>query len=310
MAMGDGTKIFENRIEPEIGSGIEIYVHKKIEIFNNVFKIKAAPPSCEYADRYSTNAIRLADYGAEKGSTRACKDNRIYNNKFYITGKKYKDYPDYIPVANAIFYSASGGENWIFGNDIKVEQDDPDTDADAFAFYIGNAKGGLFYNNHITSNVAPIWIACSYGSATNTKIFNNRITKTPDALSQYKQVMMGSMEWDACVAKNIEFRSNDLEGSEFEVDATQQNHSYSVYWTLNINVVNKKGISIKNTDIQILDKSGKKILNQKTDKTGSANMELLEYSVVGNKKTFMSPYTVIVGKKKEEIGRASCRERV
>ncbi len=301
MAMGDGTKIFENRIEPEIGSGIEIYIHKNIEIFNNVFKIEAAPPSCEYADRYSTNAIRLADYGAQQGSTRACKDNRIYNNKFYITGKKYKDYPDYIPVANAIFYSASGGENWIFGNDIIVEQADPDTDANAFAFYIGNAIGGLFYNNQITSNVAPIWIACSYGSATDTKIYNNQITKVPDSLSQYKQVRMGSMEWDACVAKNIEFRSNNLEGSEFEVDATQQNHSYSVYWTITIHIKDKKDNPVKDTEVSILDNNGNEVLNQKTSTEGYVSSELMEYSVEGSVKTCFSPFTIIAGKKKTEV---------
>ena len=58
MAMGDSTKIFENRIEPEIGSGIEIYVHRGIEIFNNTFKIKTSPPTCEYGhEEYSTAAV-------------------------------------------------------------------------------------------------------------------------------------------------------------------------------------------------------------------------------------------------------------
>ena len=63
MAMGDSSKIFENRIEPETGSGIEIYVHRGIEIFNNTFKIKTSPPTCEYGhEEYSTAAVRMADY--------------------------------------------------------------------------------------------------------------------------------------------------------------------------------------------------------------------------------------------------------
>jgi len=88
MAMGDGSQIFENKFEPEIGSGLEIFRHKNIEIFNNEFTINASPPSCEYHEHYSTNAIRVADYGAELGSPRGAYGNRIYNNKFLITGKK------------------------------------------------------------------------------------------------------------------------------------------------------------------------------------------------------------------------------
>ena len=301
MAMGDGSKIFENRFEPEIGSGIEIFVHKKIEIFNNVFKIEAAPPSCEYNDRYSTNAIRLADYGARPGTSRACTENRIYNNKFYISGKKYKNYPDYIPVANALFYSASGGENYVFDNEIVVDQMNPDTDAEAFAFYIGNTKGGQFYNNQITSNVTPIWIASAYGSATNSKIFNNRISRAPNTLADFKPVKMGSYESDTYIAKNIEFRSNDIEGAEFNVDTIGHLHSYSVYWTLNVIVVNKKGKAIKNALIKILDKNGRERESKKTDSEGSLSLELQEYSVDGLEKTILSPYTVIVGKQNKEV---------
>ena len=301
MAMGDGSKIFENRIEPEIGSGIEIYVHRRIEIFNNVFKIEASPPSCEYHERYSTNAIRVADYGAKPGSTSACTDNRIYNNKFHITGKKYEKYPDYIPVANAFFYSTSAGDNYVFGNEIIIDQKDPDTDAEAFAFYIGNSRVGLLYNNHITSNVTPIWVACSYGSATNTKIFNNRITKAPNTLTNFKPIMMGWSERSDCLAKNIEFRSNIIEGMEFDVDITDQHHSYSVYWTLNVNVANKKGDAVKDTEILILNKNGLEVANQKTDENGYLSVELLEYSVDGKEKTFLSPYTIITGKKKTEV---------
>jgi len=76
MAMGDRSMIFENRFEPEIGSGVEIFRHKHIEIFNNEFFISAAPSSCEYHEYYSTVALRVADYGAELGSPRGAYDNR------------------------------------------------------------------------------------------------------------------------------------------------------------------------------------------------------------------------------------------
>ncbi len=306
MAMGDGSKIFENLFEPETGSGIEIYVHRRIEIFNNGFTIVAEPPSCEYPlysghEVHCTNGIRVADYEAEPGSPSACLDNKIYNNRFHIIGKKYEKYPDYIPQSSAIFYSASAGDNFIFGNEIVVEQKNPETDAEAYAFYIGEAKGGLLYNNHITTNVTPIWVASSYGSATNTKIFNNRISKSTKTLSNFKSVMIGWSERSDCIAKSIEFRSNDIDGMEFELDLSDQHHSYSVYWTLNIGVINKKGVAVDNAEIRILDKNRIVVETQRTDENGSLSVELMEYSVNGSEKTFRSPYTVIAGKKQTEV---------
>ena len=129
--MGDSSQIFENIIKPEIGSGIEVYVHRGMEIFNNEIWIKAAPPTCEYGhEEYSTTAIRIADYNAKPTSPRGCFGNKVYNNKIYITGMDYPEYTDYTPMAWAVFYSASGGDNYIFGNDILVEDMSPDSKND------------------------------------------------------------------------------------------------------------------------------------------------------------------------------------
>jgi hypothetical protein len=294
MAMGDGSMIFENRFEPEIGSGLEIFRHKNIEIFNNEFIIKASPPSCEYHEHYSTNAIRVADYGAELGSPRGAFGNRIYNNKFYITGKKFKEYPDYIPAATAVFFSTSAGENYIFGNEIVIEQEDPETDAEAYAFYIGNARGGQIYNNRVTSNVPPFWVGCSYGIAIGTQIFNNTIIKTPGA-GDFKPVRMGSYEQKICVAENVAFRSNQFEGFEFGIDATDQHHSYTVSWSLEINT------SVPGISVIITDKNGKEVENRKAGENGKLPVELPEYSVDGDETTYFSPYTVMTGKKKIKV---------
>lgn len=236
MAMGDSSRIFENLIEPEIGSGIEIYIHRGIEIFNNEFHIHSAPPSCEYHLHLSTNAVRFADDGATPASPRGCYANRVHNNRIYINSKKYEKYPDYIPMASAFFYSASGGDNEIFGNDIIIQQKDPDTDAEAFAFYIGNARGRKIYNNNIISNVTPVWVACSYGRANSTVLTGNRIERAKNTLVNFKPVRMGSHGHTGYVAKGTEFRSNQLAGLNFEIDATDQNHAYSGYWTVKINL--------------------------------------------------------------------------
>ncbi len=301
MAMGDSSMVFENRIEPEIGSGLEIFRHSHIEIFNNVFKINAAPPSCEYHEHYSTNAIRVADYGEALGSPRGCFGNRIYNNKFYIRGRKFEKYPDFIPMASAFFFSTSAGDNYVFGNEIFIEQANPDTDAEAYAFFIGNALGGQLYNNRITTNVTPIWVASGYGSATGTVIAGNRIIKSPAAETDFQPVRMGWIERTDCLAKDIEFRSNEFEGLDFSIDASPQHHSYSVYWTLTVNVIDKKGKEVNGAEVRILDKNGEEVLNGRTDAGGSVKAELLEYTVDGEEVTYLSPYTVTINKKKEEI---------
>ena len=301
MAMGDSSMIFENRFEPEIGSGLEIFRHKHIEIFNNLFRIKAAPPSCEYHEHYSTNAIRVADYGAELGSPRGCFGNRIYNNKFYISGKKFEHYPDYIPMAAAFFFSTSAGENYIFGNQIYIEQEDPDTDAEAYAFFIGNSRGGRLFNNRITTNVTPIWVASGYGSATGTVLSGNKIIKSPDAATDFQAVRMGWIERTDCLAKDIVFRSNEFEGLDFGIDATAQHHSFSVYWTLAVNVIDKKGKKVSGAHVIIMDKNGEEVYRKNADATGSILVELKEYTVDGELTTYLSPYTVIVNKKQKEV---------
>jgi len=302
MAMGDGSKIFENRFEPEIGSGIEIFRHRNIEIFNNEFHIVAALPSCEYNDNYSTNAIRMADYGAAAGSPEGCYGNRVYNNKFFITGRKYEKYPNYIPIANAFFYSASAGENEIFGNDIIVTQENPGTDAEAYAFYIGNSRGGKLYNNRIRSNVTPVWVASTYGRAENTELRENTFGKFPASVSDFPLVKMGSLEQPDFLAYGTKFISNEFPGLSFSIDATDQKHQYTVYWTLTIALHDKTGKAMPGHEIRISDRNGKEITRLLTDKEGRISIELPEYGAEGAVKKYSAPYTIFAGSKKLETG--------
>jgi len=302
MAMGDGSRIFENRFEPEIGSGIEIFRHRYIEIFNNEIHIQAAPPSCEYHDQYSTNAIRIADYGAVLGSPEGSYGNKVYNNTFYITGKKYEKYPGYIPTATAIYYSASAGDNYIFGNDIIINQENPGTDAEAFAFYIGNAYGGKIHDNHVITNVTPIWVACRYGRAEKTEISGNLIERRPNTAADFSPVKMGSDELPDFLARDIVFRSNEYKDLTFRIDATtDQHHVYTVSWSLNLRIFNKSGISIPEADIIILDRNKKEVVHKPTDKSGLLQVELPEYHVDGKETIYHSPYTILTGKKKTDI---------
>ncbi|WP_341835001.1 right-handed parallel beta-helix repeat-containing protein [Chitinophaga pollutisoli] len=110
MAMGDSSRIFDNYIEPERGSGIEIYTKKYIDIFNNTIKIRTSPPTCEYGkEEYSANAIRIADYRAKPGAPNGAYGNRVFNNRIHITAVNFPHPKEYIPLSWAFFYSASGG---------------------------------------------------------------------------------------------------------------------------------------------------------------------------------------------------------
>lgn len=296
MAMGDSSQIFSNLIEPEIGSGIEIYVHRGIDIFNNEFHIKAAPPSCEYHLHLSTNAIRIADYGAARGAANGCFDNRIYGNKIYISGKKYKEYPDFIPMASAFFYSASAGDNEVFGNEIFINQADPETDAEAFAFFIGNSRGGKIQNNKIVSNVTPVWVGSSYGKAEETKLTGNIFERSPETVNDFKPVKMGSLEQPDYLADGTEFRSNIFKGIDFGIDATDQHHKYSVYWTLHIKLTDKRGMPVKNGELIINDVNGIEVVRRITDEKGLLNIELPEYFSDGDVRNYKAPYKITSGK--------------
>ena len=269
MGTGDSSKIYNNRFEPKQGSGI--YVTRYTEVFNNIFKIETSAPTCEYGrEEYSTAAIRLGDYHAAPGSPRASVGNRIHDNKIFITAKNYPEPKKFIPMAWGIYYSAGGGENYVYGNEIVVNKVDTSSKVLTAAFYIcgGEGFGGEFYDNRITTNVPAAWIASFYGGASNSKIYNNTIIPLNHA--KFKTFRMGSLGCDECVAKNIQFRSNDFRGEKFDLQVTDQDHSYTVYWTLQVKVTDKKGAPVKNAEVTVRDKNGSVVLQSKTDEYGKA----------------------------------------
>ncbi|MCR6722545.1 MAG: hypothetical protein NVV59_20130 [Chitinophagaceae bacterium] len=167
MGTGDNSKIYNNHFEPKRGSGI--YVSKNTEVFDNIFKLESSDPICEYGkEEYSVAGVRMGDYGSAPGSPKAALGNRIYRNKFFVKAKEHKGLPEYLPMVFAIYYSASGGENYIYENEIVLKKTNPASKTITAAFYIvpgPNYYGGQFYNNTITSNVSAVWVAGMYGGA-------------------------------------------------------------------------------------------------------------------------------------------------
>ncbi|MBN1108493.1 MAG: hypothetical protein JXA55_06965 [Bacteroidales bacterium] len=300
MAMGDSSLIYNNRIMPETGSGIEIYIHRGMEIFNNEISVEAAPPTCEYGhSEFSTTAIRIADYNAVPGTGRAAWGNRVYNNRILVRGRDYPEFEDYIPMAWAVFYSTSGGENYFFGNEITVEDLTPGLKNETSAFYIGGrCNGGTFSNNRITTNVPAFWVATRYGPASNIAISGNHIIKSASAGDDFRPVRMG---WYNAVAENIQFRSNHTEASRFEIDKTDKEHSYTVFWTLGVRVFDGRGKACEGVEVLITDSEGEEVSRLKTDKSGLVRQELAGYAVSGKERKNYSPYTVHAGRSRQKV---------
>ena len=136
---------------------------------------------------------------------------------------------------------------------------------------------------------------------TKQKNMNVQIIKKSTAAADFKPIRMGWAERKDCVAENIWFGSNSVEGDVFAIDATSQKHSYSVNWTLAINVKSKSGRVINETEVIVSDRNGREVKRMMTDKKGYLNIDLQEYSVKNNIKTMLSPYTITSGKKKIEV---------
>jgi hypothetical protein len=226
LGASEGAKVYANRFEPEIGSGILMYSSGANEIYENTFTITAAGPSCEYThEDYSTNAIRITDYNAKSDPAHPAVGNRIYKNKFRIIGRHYAGFAHYLPIATAVFVSVGAATNRIEDNDVTVEQKDPGTPAVATAFYIGGSdKGGEYLRNRIATHTPAFWIATPYGAAAGVRIAENTIVKSAGAPADFKPFRLG---WGKYAATDIEFAGNRFEGCEFGVQATDAPHRYT-----------------------------------------------------------------------------------
>ena len=301
----EGAKVYKNRFEPIKGGGIYIYTHRNNEVYDNTFKITSPPPNNEYSNSdYSANAIRISDYNAKKGSEKGwCEDNRIHGNKFQITAKAYKDAdPRYISVATALFVSVGGGPSYVYDNDIVVDNADPgQKGAEAWAFYVGGSdQGGEYYDNRITANVPPIWISNRYGQAMNTKVYNNTVAKAAGA-PDFVPITCGHYQMPT---KNVGFYSNKFVGVDFGVtigDYTTKASEYEFGWTLEVKAA-------PGTEVKVLNNQGAEVAGQKAGDDGKATFRLAEYTVVNDKKTPCSQYTIKAGDAEQKIEMTADRQ--
>lgn len=295
MAGGDYSEIYRNVFKPELGSGVEIYRGNNISIYENEFHIESSTPTCEYGNEdYSVNAIRLADYNAAWGAPNGAFENRIYDNKFYIVGKDFPTHPNYIPVATAVFYSASAGHNYVYDNEVFVDAKISTAKGETNAFYIGGGTvGGFFENNTVTTNVPAFWVASPYGGAKDVTIARNTIIKGENPEPNYKPVRIGS---GGNLAQNISFVSNTIVGDDGVLDFNRSgaSHTYSVSWALKIKAVDKKDNPMTGLDVIIYKPSGDVASEGVTDEKGELNVILEEYRFSNFAKHTQNPYRVVV----------------
>ncbi len=292
LGVGSGGKVFNNRFEPEVGSGILIGKANGVEIYDNVFRVSASPPTCEYGfEDYSVNAIRVTDYDAAPGQ--GASEIRIHDNTFYITGRDYPERASYIPMTYAVFLSVGGGTVYVYDNRITVEHQDPDSKALAAAFYVGgSSNAGQWWGNTITSNVPAVWLATFYGSARDAVFTDNTFRAGANAISGLVPVKIG---YGNSTASDIEFRSNHCEGMDFDVQATTGGNSWKVYWTLDLSVADSQGRPAAGQEVVLTDRSGAEAARRSTGADGRLSLELPEYFVQADVRTDFSPYTLRAG---------------
>ncbi len=270
IAPGSGTKVYRNRFEPRVGSGIYVGGGTGIEVYDNVFRIQSAAPNCEYRyTTYSTNAIRLSDYDAKPSdpANKRCAGNKIYRNKVLITGRSYPEYDKYQPRTYAFFISVGGGTNEVYDNEITIDKKD-DGNCGAFAFFVGgSSNGGLIHGNKVVSNCPAIWLGTDYGNAANTVFYENTFAKAPGTPAKVRPVILGA---GGNTAHDIGFFSNRFEGWTDLFEIHSNSISYSWGWTLAINTA-------ANAEIVILDKEGKEVQKLQAEAQGRAATRLPQY---------------------------------
>jgi len=292
---GSGTKVYRNRFEPKVGSGIYIGRGTGVEVYDNVFRVESAPPNCEYRySAYSTNAIRLSDYDAKptEPAENRCAGNKVYRNRIFITGKSYPEYDRYEPRAYAFFISVGGGANDIYDNEITIEKKDTGN-CRTYAFYVGgSSNGGNMYDNKVVSNCPAAWIGNDYGSAANTVFYGNTFTRAADTPADVKLFVIGD---GGNAANNIGFFSNVFAGWSDLFEHHSDSITYSLGWTLTVKVVDKAGKPTAGAEVVVTGKEGNAVVTQKTDEKGMVTVRLAESRYENGRAIDCASYKVTSG---------------
>jgi len=307
MCDASGARVSRNRFEPKRGSGMYLYRCKDCDVFENTLAISADEPINEYsASDYSVNAFRISDYNAPKGHKDGwCENNRIHHNTIRVTGRNFPQADKgYKPMTYAFFVSVGGGQNYIHDNEIVLDDQATARQGEAFALYVGGSnQGGEFFNNKITANTTPIWLATMYGEAANTKVYGNTITKAPNA-GDFPCAKLG---WWKYVTRNVGFYGNRLVGVRDNIafENTQESCEYEAGWLLTVKTAPE-------AEVVVAAKDGREVAKKKADAQGVVVVPLAEYMVAANGKnrTDCADYVVKAAGKEQPVKMTGNQELV
>lgn len=290
---GAENPIIKNNIfDPIEGSGILTFSGHGYKIYNNTFYVNTATCNVEYVNEdYSTNAIRMNDYGSG-----ANHDNEVINNTFYIVGRDFDTaWDNCMPVTTGIFYSASGANNKIWNNKFYLTKTWPGDNSPVFAFYIGGdayntpENNRLFVNNYVETNDKALWINSFYGDSANQWLENNTFVKvaneyyTPSA--ETSAIRMGYYRMPAPNIRLINNHFlNGFDEDHYYFTATTDTSLYDIHkqWYVNINVLDGSGNPVPNALVHSTSSVSFEQVQGITDQNGFVRLYLTEYVEEGD----------------------------
>lgn len=304
-------EIHDNVFDPIEGSGILTYVGHGYRIYNNLFYVRTATCNVEYVNEdYSTNGIRMNDYGAETNF-----DNWVYDNIFYIEGRGFETaWDNCMPVTTGIFYSASGADNRIYGNEFYVEKTHDNSAHPVLALYMGGdaynnpVDNRLVYDNLFETNDKAVWITTYYGDSADLWFENNTFRRvdnsyyTPEAPEAALRMGRGSSPAD-----NVRLINNQFEGG-FEQNAIQftavnpaASYDLTAQWYVHVHVADGQGDPVAGAEVTASSLGQSEVVTETTDASGDALLVLTEYLEQGDMtpdgthdRTMVTPHSIDV----------------
>jgi hypothetical protein len=289
-------QIYDNRI---IGRGVHpigIWPGNNTKIYRNYVEVQNTARGNEYGDT-GASCLRMT-WG---------NDNiEVMNNTFILKAEMNYLNSGVNSWGRAIWVGlAKPEQKAVFHNNyISARNADDKAKAAAVAVVCNNFSSGLvFKGNIISSNWANVLLADSYGHGDGyARFIDNVFEGVPESRSyrtvksQYPQISSTGVFVGNTYVNGAARDSVDL---EFDGVGLKE---VMFGWHLNIEVIEKKNRSaISGVQISIADATGKTVFEGSSDKYGSVNVDLLEYTLSnkipgksGRQKVMLTPHVVSI----------------